>query len=538
MKWTPPALPSQRPAVAPLVLVADDDPKVVELVHLALHAQHLRVVTAYDGDEAIRRALAERPDLVVLDARMPGKNGIEVCDWLRHDPEDPQVPVVLLADSNDAELRLEALARGADDVLTKPFSPRELVARAKRLLARSQEMREQRRRAAQLERDLSSAQDEARRAAADFRREQRLRELAFGFGRDLQRSLDPDDVAGRMLVAAHRLLRCDDLALFAPAAGALDGRALEPFATAGEDAARFAGLSFDPHGELVALVSGLGRPVRRSELERFPAVAPELAGCIARGAALFVPVRTLAGIEALLVTGERADGNAPPAADLEVLGALAQLTAPALQNAWRHRGAEDRAVELLAERAQANDRVRHTAAEARALAAGACAWLDLPMRERALVAHAVALGAWAWNGDGHAALRSPRLENSARLPELRELVERAAQLDVPAHLCAERREAALVVAVCVRVGIARASGRSRDEAWSTAIGWASAQLDPRVHEALASAAEKREPERARRPGSVLRAAWDYLPLSAGAPPPERRPPKSTFGTAFAASGTG
>ncbi|MBI5169355.1 MAG: response regulator [Candidatus Eisenbacteria bacterium] len=507
MKWTPPALPSHRSVAAPLVLVADDDPKVVELVHLALHAQHLRVVTAYDGDEAIRRALAERPDLVVLDARMPGKNGIEVCDWLRHDPEDPQVPVVLLADANDGDLKLEALARGADDVLTKPFSPRELVARTKRLLARSQELREQRRRAAQLERDLARAQDDARRAAADLRREQRLRELAFGFGRDLQRSLDPDDVAARVLAAAHRLLRCDDLALFAPAGGALDGRALQPFATAGEDAARFGGLTLDPRGELVALVSGLGRPVRRAELERFSAVAPELAEFGARGAALFVPVRTLAGIEAVLVAGERADGIAPSAADLEVLGALGQLAAPALQNAWRHRGAEDRAIELLAERAQANDRVRHAAAEASTLAEGACAWLDLPMRERALVAHAVALGAWAWNGDGHAALAAlASHEDSGRLGELRELIGRAALLDVPAHLSAERREAALLVAVCVRITIARASGRSGGEAWSTAIGWASAQLDPRVHEALASAAEKREPERVRRPGSMSRAA--------------------------------
>lgn len=507
MKWTPPAIPSSRPAVAPLVLVADDDPKVVELVHLALHAQHLRVVTAYDGDEAIRRALAERPDLVVLDARMPGKNGIEVCDWLRHDPEDPQVPVVLLADANETDLKLEALARGADDVLTKPFSPKELVARVRRLLARSHELRDQRRRVAALERDLSRAQEEARRAAGDLRREQRLRELAFGLGRDLQRSLDPDDVASRVLGAAHRLLGCDDVALFGAANGALEGSPLQPFATVGDDASRFGGIALDPHGELVSLVAGLGRPVKRTELERFAAVTPELAEFIARGAALFVPVRTLAGLEALLVAGERTDGVAPSGADLEILGALAQLAAPALQNAWRHRGAEDRAVELLAERAQANDRARHATAEARALADGACAWLELPARERSLVAHAVSLGAWAWNGDGQAALATlGSHESSPRLALLQELIERSAQLDVPGHLPAERREAALLVGVCVRTAVARASGRSREEAWSTAIGWASAQLDPRVHEALASAAEKREPERARRPGSVLRAA--------------------------------
>jgi len=134
--------------------------------------------------------------------------------------------------------RREALARGAADVLVKPFSPREILARAKRLLARSHELREQRRRAQQLERELHRAQDESRRAQGELRREQRLRELAYGFGRDLHRSLDPDDVAARLLAAARRLLGCESVALYAAGPVAFDGGAYRLLAHAGADSAR------------------------------------------------------------------------------------------------------------------------------------------------------------------------------------------------------------------------------------------------------------------------------------------------------------
>ncbi|MFN8586812.1 MAG: response regulator [Candidatus Eisenbacteria bacterium] len=508
MKWLPPSVPQARPSTAPLVLVADDDPRVIELLHLTLTSHHMRVVTALDGDEAIRRALAERPDLVVLDTRMPGKNGLEVCDWLRHDPEDPHVPVVLLADAPDGEMRLEAFARGADDVLVKPFSPREFVARLQRLLARSRDAREQRRHAQRLERELQRAQDDSRRAAADLRREQRLRELAFGLGRDLQRSLDPDEVAAQLLAAAQRLLGCERLVLFAPEAGWPGAAPLRWQAYAGADPGGFDERTLRADGELVALVSGLGRPVRRGELERLPAVAPELAPFVTLGAAVFAPVRTRAGLEALLVADERADGLAYSGSDLEMLGALAQLAAPALQNAWRHRAAEDRALELLAERAMAHARARHARDESREHAARMAAALGLPARERALAAHAVALGAWAWDGDGRAALGALAAESrSPRLLALAELVERASSLDLPPHLAPELREATLLAAVVVRAQVARTSGRSREEAWSSALGWVSAALDPRLHEAFAASAHVRGPGRAHaHPGPELQAA--------------------------------
>ena len=74
-----------KPATAPLILVVDDDRRVVELLQIALTAHGFRVMTASDGEEAVRRALADRPDLVVLDVRLPRKSGLEVCEMLRQD---------------------------------------------------------------------------------------------------------------------------------------------------------------------------------------------------------------------------------------------------------------------------------------------------------------------------------------------------------------------------------------------------------------------------------------------------------------------
>jgi len=132
---------ARGPVAAPCVLLVDDDRRILELLEIAFAAHGFRVLTALEGDAAIRCVLTERPDLLVLDVRLPKKSGLEVCEWLRRDPDDPSVPVIMVSAVADVETRLQAFTRGADDYLTKPFSPKELIARVKRLLARSVEAR-------------------------------------------------------------------------------------------------------------------------------------------------------------------------------------------------------------------------------------------------------------------------------------------------------------------------------------------------------------------------------------------------------------
>jgi two-component system alkaline phosphatase synthesis response regulator PhoP len=115
------------------VLVVDDDVKTVELVKLYLNRDGYRVMTAYDGIEALRLARESRPDLIVLDLMLPGMNGLEVCRTLRNESE---VPIIMLTAMTTDQDKLNGLDLGADDYMTKPFSPRELAARVRTVLRR------------------------------------------------------------------------------------------------------------------------------------------------------------------------------------------------------------------------------------------------------------------------------------------------------------------------------------------------------------------------------------------------------------------
>ena len=115
------------------VLVVDDDVKTVELVKLYLNRDGYRVLTAYDGIEALRLAREGHPDLIVLDLMLPGIDGLEICRTLRAESD---VPIIMLTARTTDEDKLTGLGLGADDYVTKPFSPRELAARVRAILRR------------------------------------------------------------------------------------------------------------------------------------------------------------------------------------------------------------------------------------------------------------------------------------------------------------------------------------------------------------------------------------------------------------------
>ena len=115
------------------VLVVDDDAKTVELVKLYLNRDGYRVITAYDGTEALNLARESKPDLIVLDIMLPGINGLEICRTLR---KESDVPIIMLTAMTTDRDKLTGLDIGADDYVTKPFSPRELAARVRAILRR------------------------------------------------------------------------------------------------------------------------------------------------------------------------------------------------------------------------------------------------------------------------------------------------------------------------------------------------------------------------------------------------------------------
>jgi two-component system OmpR family response regulator len=116
------------------ILVVDDDPRLREVVTIALERAEFSVVTAADGQRALTHAAREAPDLIVLDIGLPEIDGLEVCRRLRARSD---VPVIFLTARDDEIDRVVGLELGADDYVTKPFSPRELVARVRAVLKRT-----------------------------------------------------------------------------------------------------------------------------------------------------------------------------------------------------------------------------------------------------------------------------------------------------------------------------------------------------------------------------------------------------------------
>jgi two-component system phosphate regulon response regulator PhoB len=119
------------------ILIVDDEPDLLELVRFNLSQAGFDVDTATGGQEGIDKARRHRPDLVVLDLMLPDVPGTEVCRRLRTDPELGAVPILMLTARSEEIDRVVGLELGADDYVTKPFSPRELVLRARAILRRT-----------------------------------------------------------------------------------------------------------------------------------------------------------------------------------------------------------------------------------------------------------------------------------------------------------------------------------------------------------------------------------------------------------------
>lgn len=118
-----------------LILVVDDEPKIVRLARDYLEKNGFRVISAGDGQSALAMARRERPDLIVLDLLLPGIDGRDVCRILRAESDIPIIMLTALSEESDQIVGLEI---GADDYIVKPFSPRALVARVRALLRRAQ----------------------------------------------------------------------------------------------------------------------------------------------------------------------------------------------------------------------------------------------------------------------------------------------------------------------------------------------------------------------------------------------------------------
>lgn len=123
-------------SIAKKILIADDEPDILEIISFNLQTEGYEVITAKNGDEALEKAKQYKPDLIILDVMMPGKTGIEVCNILRSQPAFNPTLIIFLTAMSDENSEVTGLETGADDYITKPVSPKVLTSKVNALFRR------------------------------------------------------------------------------------------------------------------------------------------------------------------------------------------------------------------------------------------------------------------------------------------------------------------------------------------------------------------------------------------------------------------
>ena len=125
----------------PKILIVEDETDIVELLAYNLHQAGFETITAFNGEDALRHANTKPPDLVLLAVLLPGVDGLEVCRMLKRNPTTADIPVIMLTAKGEKTDRIVGLELGADDYVTKPFSPREVMLRIRAVQRRMEEAR-------------------------------------------------------------------------------------------------------------------------------------------------------------------------------------------------------------------------------------------------------------------------------------------------------------------------------------------------------------------------------------------------------------
>ncbi|MCK9614214.1 MAG: response regulator transcription factor [Candidatus Omnitrophica bacterium] len=121
------------------ILIVEDEKDIVKMLGYNLEKEGFKTLSVYEGEDALDTAVSKHPDLIILDLMLPGMDGLEVCKTLKADSKTSSIPIIMLTAKSQDSDKIVGLELGADDYMTKPFSPRELIARIKAVLRRVKE---------------------------------------------------------------------------------------------------------------------------------------------------------------------------------------------------------------------------------------------------------------------------------------------------------------------------------------------------------------------------------------------------------------
>lgn len=288
------------------VVVIDDDKRVVELLQIALAGSGYRTFSAADGEQAIGLVEKVRPDIVVLDVRLPKKNGYQVCEALRSSPLTHAIPVIMISGLVEPSARVQGLRCGAEDFLTKPFSPKELLLRIQKILARATVARSQAIVSAEAEKELLDKQERmnlAQRKLAE--RVERVGAVAE-MGRTIVGSTSLEELAGQLIVSLQLCLKAGAALIAFREAKDTEFRTIK---CRGVGSRQARNVSLPTGGELSARLLAEGRSLTLEELDGVPGMRREILPLRAVGLAAGAAVQGLGGSTALIFVGSGRAGT-------------------------------------------------------------------------------------------------------------------------------------------------------------------------------------------------------------------------------------
>jgi response regulator RpfG family c-di-GMP phosphodiesterase len=336
--------------------VVDDDKRVIELLQIALAGSGYKTFSALNGVDAIDLVEKVRPDVVVLDVRLPKKNGYQVCEALKSNPVTTGIPVIMISGLVEPSARVQGLRCGADDFLTKPFSPKELLLRIQKILGRAADAHTRAIVSAQAEKELLAEQ--RRMSVAQRRLAQRVERVSAiaEMGRTMVAAGSHDELAGQLIVSLQLCLRAGTVLIAVREGKDSD---FKVFKCRGISSRQSQAVPLPAAGELCTRLAAAGKSLTLEELDGVPGMRKEILPLRAAGLAIGMAVDGMEGASALVFTGSGSGAAAFMAEQRQDFESLCKFFGSGLasiQKAEADKASMVDAVEMLV---QAVEKARH-----------------------------------------------------------------------------------------------------------------------------------------------------------------------------------
>lgn len=365
------SIDSLRPVADPTqktkrtILVVDDDRRVIDLLQISLTQNGYKVNTALTGEEGLESVRREAPDLIILDLRLPKKTGFEVCAALKSSKETSHIPIVMVSASAEVDARLQGLMHGADDYLTKPFSPKELLIKVRRIFERIEKTELLSSKNRELETEVAKNREDLLVRNKELRLQVYSLETLMELTHQLNATLDLDATLNTLILSVVGQLRVNSACLFLTD-DREDPRRLEAITFKGLKEGQARSLAFPYGGAFARALRPLDghdlEPRRLSDMEHDADLDGEVGALFAAGLTLVCPVVMKSRLAAILAVGEKVSGQEFLAHDLEMLRALSESAAMAIENARLYKDLQEAyvsTVRLLVSRIEEKDPYTH-----------------------------------------------------------------------------------------------------------------------------------------------------------------------------------